>query len=325
MKRFFTLVGLTAGFGLLSRPVHSQQPAQAPAKEYRYTETMPVFPGGLDQLKAIIRDSLRYPAQALREGVAGKVLVQFTVSPEGRTTDVSLKQGVRADLDREALRVVGLFNHWTWQPATQNGRPVSVVYTMPVTFGVPGVASQVAAGPDSLDLLPLKGLQPALNYWSPDRGIIPPDKGIVYGSCVQRLGFSSGGFGQYVRLVNLGTGKAVRLEVKPAFKSARSNSFCFAVPPGRYALHFYEYTESKWYGGETFTENLRKAANPANAVAATRYVFTVAAGQVHYLGTWHFEQPGQPRFTDDKADLDARLRGTYKKLPFDAARTALPQ
>jgi hypothetical protein len=190
----------------------------------------------------------------------------------------------------------------------------------------PNPPAPVAA--DSLDLLSHKALVLPLNHWGADRGIIPDDKGIVYGSCVQRLGFSSGGFGQYVRLYNLSTGKAVRIEVKPAFKSAKQNTFCVALPPGRYALHLYEYTESKWYGGEMHVENLRKApvaAADVPAVAATRYVFTVVPRQLQYLGTWHLDQANQPRFTNDKATTDEHLHGTFKKLPFDGARVAVPE
>jgi hypothetical protein len=189
--------------------------------------------------------------------------------------------------------------------------------------------AQVSAPPpaDSLDRLPPKGLTPILNYWGADRGALPEDKGIVYGGCVQRLGFSSGGFQQYVRLYNLSTGKAVNLEVKPAFRSARYNTFCYALPPGRYALVHYQYTESKWYGGETHTEPLRKAgaAAAAASVAATRYVFTVTPGKLHYLGTWHFDKAAQPRFANSKAATDEQLRKDFKKLPFEEALVAVPE
>lgn len=186
--------------------------------------------------------------------------------------------------------------------------------------------AQVTA-PDSLDLLPQKGLTPIANYWGADRGLIPDDKGIVYGGCVQRLGFSSGGFQQYVRLYNLSTGKAVNIEVKPAFRTAKYNTFCYALPPGRYALVNYQYTESKWYGGEMHAETLRKArpdAAPA-PVAATRYVFTVAPGQLHYLGTWHFDKAAQPRFTNSKTATDEQLSKDFKKLPFAEALVAVPE
>ena len=59
---------------------------------------------------------------------------------------------------------------------------------------------------------------------------LPPDRGVVYGGCIQRLGSESGGFGQYVRLANLSTGKAVRIEVKPALRSRKQNAFCVARP-----------------------------------------------------------------------------------------------
>ncbi len=120
----------------------------------------------------------------------------------------------------------------------------------------------------------------------------------------------------------------MRLEVKPAFKSAKQNLFCVALPPGRYALHLYEYTESKWYGGEMQVENIRKTDSTAvRAVntAATRYVFTIVPGELHYLGTWHLDKAGQPYFSDDKITTDEHLRRTYKKLDLDKAQLVVPR
>jgi len=48
-----------------------------------------------------------------------------------------------------------------------------------------------------------------------------------------------------VRLANLTTGKSVRIEVKPLLCSRKQNTFYWALPPGRYALHKHEFTSSK--------------------------------------------------------------------------------
>jgi hypothetical protein len=163
--------------------------------------------------------------------------------------------------------------------------------------------------------------------WNPHNRLFDPKKGIVYGSCIQRLGFSSGGLGQYVRLVNLSTGKALRLEVKPLLRSRKENPFCYTLPPGRYALYKYEFTEGKWYGAEVHEESLGKprVAHPDSSLKATRYQFTVQPGKVHYLGTWNFEQENAPAFVNDKATLDAQLAPVFKYLNFTEAVIAVPQ
>jgi hypothetical protein len=151
--------------------------------------------------------------------------------------------------------------------------------------------------------------------WPATRAALPADKGVIYGRCIQRLGFSSGGMGQYVRLINLDTRKAVRILVKPLMRSRKENEFCVALPPGRYALYDYEYS----YG----VEGLRKGA--AGPLTATRYTFVVQPGQLHYVGTWDFSQPQQPRFTAEKAALSELTSEDYPKLPLANAVLTLPQ
>jgi len=273
---------------------------------------MPVFPGGPDRLLTFLTDSLRYPPLALRDQVQGKVYVSFTVDPTGSVTDVFVKQGLRADVDAEALRNTQRLIPIRWQPGTQNGRPVPVVYTVPLNFFITNPRMLAV---DSLDLAPGPTIVLPTSGWSASRGTLPPDKGLIYGSCVQRLGFSSGGMGQYVRLRNLDTDKVFRILVKPLMRSRGENEFCVALPVGRYALQQYEYS----YG----IESLRKASR--GALTDTRYTFVVQPGKLQYVGTWNFSASQQPRFTDEKATLDAQLSGNYSKLSFADAIRALPQ
>ncbi|WP_324671663.1 energy transducer TonB [Hymenobacter sp. GOD-10R] len=273
---------------------------------------MPVFPGGPNRFLDFLADSLHYPPLALRDRVQGKVYVCFTVDPTGSVTTIFVKQGLRADIDAEALRNTQRLIPIHWQPGTQNGRPVPVVYTVPLTFSI---ANPHMLAADSLDIAPGPTIVLPTSGWPASRGTLAPDKGLIYGSCVQRLGFSSGGMGQYVRLRNLDTDKVFRILVKPLMRSRAENEFCVALPPGRYALQQYEYS----YG----IESLRKASR--GAVTDTRYTFVVLPGKLHYVGTWNFSALQKPRFTDDKAALDAQLSSNYSKLPFTDAVKTLPQ
>ncbi|PJJ59253.1 energy transducer TonB [Hymenobacter chitinivorans] len=299
-----------AAFGQ-TRPA---KPDTAAAKHYTYTETMPEFPGGQPRLLALIRDSLRYPPQALRDGLQGKVIMAFTVDATGAFTNLTVKQGLRADLDAEALRLLRQLAPIRWQPGTQNGRPVAVQYTVPVTFSINHESQPLQ--PDSLDAAPGPTIVLPSRSWPGGRTSLPADKGVIYGSCVQRLGFSSGGLGQYVRLQNLTTHKVVRILVKPVMRSRPENEFCVALPPGRAALYSYEYS----YG----VEQVRKLHN-GPALADTRYTFEVRPGQLHYVGTWDFRQPFQPRFQRDKATLDQLLQAANPGLPLAEALETLPK
>ncbi|UOQ74685.1 energy transducer TonB [Hymenobacter cellulosilyticus] len=289
-------------------------PATAAPKPYTYTEAMPVFPGGQPRLLALIRDSLRYPPQALRDGLQGKVVLSFTVDSTGAFTKLKLDKGLRADLDAEALRLLRQLAPIRWQPGTQNGRPVAVVYTVPVTFSLTQEPQPLAA--DSLDLAPGRAIVFPTSSWPGGRTALPADKGVIYGSFVQRLGFSSGGLAQYVRLHNLTTHKVVRILVKPVMRSRQENEFCVALPPGRYALYSYEYS----YG----VEQIRKPRN-GPTLSDTRFIFEVRPGQLHYVGTWNMRQPLQPEFKPDKATLDQRLQPDNPGLPLPQAIVALPR
>ncbi|WP_180754323.1 hypothetical protein [Hymenobacter sp. DG01] len=179
--------------------------------------------------------------------------------------------------------------------------------------------------PDSLDQNSGPALVLPSASWSSAQKQLPVDKGVVYGSCVQRLGGTrSGGLGQYIRLVNLDTGKYFRLSIKPILRSRRENTFCYALPPGRYALINYEFSDSKWYGAELHVESVRKHRN-SQVLANTRYVFEVRPSQLHYVGTWDLSQEFDPRFLDEKFTIDLDFTKAYPFLPVESAQTILPK
>lgn len=78
---------------------------------------------------------------------------------------------------------------------------------------------------------------------------VPEGQAVIYGNFIQRLGFSSGGFPQDIRIINLESNEISTFRVKPIFKTAKENSFCYLIEPGEYAILNYWWTESKWYGG----------------------------------------------------------------------------
>jgi TonB family protein len=300
----------------------SRLPADSvPSKAYHYSERLPIFPGGdstdtrasFGRFKRFLEDSLQLPPLALRDRVRGQVFLSFAVTAAGRTTDLKIAKGLRADVDSAVLRHAQRLRRVRWQPGTQQGQPVRVAFSVPLSFNLPpgGLA------PDSLDLPRFNKLRLPLAAWSLGRASLPAGKGIVYGTCLQRLGFSSGGLPQYVRVINLSTGQPFRLGVKPAVRSRRENTFCYALPAGRYALSEYEFGQ--------FERLARPAAGPGPTVAATRYVFTVVPGQLHYVGTWNLANAHEPLFLDEKTALDATLQADFPAVDFGAARVAIPR
>jgi protein TonB len=114
-----------------SPPVTDVAEEQEP---FTFVEEPPMFPGGDKALLKFIADNTLYPAEALENGIQGKVFIQFAVSADGSVKRLEIYRGVHPLLDKEALRVVSGLPKW--KPGRQNGKPVPVWYRVPVTFEI---------------------------------------------------------------------------------------------------------------------------------------------------------------------------------------------
>ena len=95
-------------------------------------EQKPEFVGGEAAMYKWLSDHINYPAAAAEDGVQGRVVVEFEVSKTGTIEKVRVIRGRHPALDKEALRVVKAMPKWN--PGRNNGQPVKVTYTLPVTF-----------------------------------------------------------------------------------------------------------------------------------------------------------------------------------------------
>ena len=101
-------------------------------KVYDVVEEMPQFPGGPSALFDYLSRNVKYPVAAEENGVQGRVITTFVVERDGSIVDVKVVKSVDPSLDNEARRVVRSMPRWI--PGKQNGSPVRVQYTVPVTF-----------------------------------------------------------------------------------------------------------------------------------------------------------------------------------------------
>ena len=107
---------------------------EAPVEEevFDMVEQAPQFPGGPAELMAWLGKNIRYPVIAQENGIQGRVICQFVVGSDGSVRDIKVMRGVDPSLDKEAVRVIQSMPKWI--PGRQNGKAVSVRYTLPVTF-----------------------------------------------------------------------------------------------------------------------------------------------------------------------------------------------
>jgi TonB family protein len=95
-------------------------------------EELPQFPGGQDAMMTWISANIKYPAEAVKGKIEGKVYVSFTVSVSGKVKDVVVTKSVSPLLNEEAIRVISSMPDW--KPGKQAGKAVAVQYNVPVEF-----------------------------------------------------------------------------------------------------------------------------------------------------------------------------------------------
>ena len=100
---------------------------------FQLVEEKPSFMGGdANTFSKWVNERLVYPEIAKENGVQGRVMLQFTVNPDGSVSNVKVLRGVDPTLDKEAVRVVS--SSPKWKAGKQRDRAVKVTYTFPVIF-----------------------------------------------------------------------------------------------------------------------------------------------------------------------------------------------
>lgn len=95
-------------------------------------ETFPQFPGGHIALFEYLSKNIKFPKSKENEDVKVRVVTTFTVEKDGSITDAKIVRSQGEAFDNEALRVINGMPKWI--PGMQNGKAVSVKYTLPITF-----------------------------------------------------------------------------------------------------------------------------------------------------------------------------------------------
>jgi periplasmic protein TonB len=105
-----------------------------PNKIFASVENLPEFPGGQDKFIAYLSKTIRYPAVDRENGTQGRVILTFVVERDGSLTDIKVSRSLSPGTDAEAVRA--LKSSPKWKPGIQNGRPVRVQYSVPVSFAL---------------------------------------------------------------------------------------------------------------------------------------------------------------------------------------------
>jgi protein TonB len=87
---------------------------------------------GMAEVAKFVGQTLKYPKEARKKKIEGKVFVSFIIAEDGTITNVEVIKGVHPLLDNEAARVIALMPKWI--PGIYQGKNVKIRYTLPISF-----------------------------------------------------------------------------------------------------------------------------------------------------------------------------------------------
>ena len=116
--------------------VQSPESPVADNKVYKTVDQLPQFPGGEVAMMNFLAQNIQYPANAAKNDIEGRVVLQFVVEKDGQIGEVKVVRSVDPEIDAEAVRVVKLMPNFI--PGRQEGKPVAVWYTIPISFKLQG-------------------------------------------------------------------------------------------------------------------------------------------------------------------------------------------
>ena len=108
--------------------------AQTKESTTGYIETIPEYPGGEQALYKFITENIKYPEVEKKNGITGKVIAKFAINTAGDMTNITILSKTPEAFNKEVTRVLQLMPKW--KPGTQNGKPVTVYFTIPVMFSI---------------------------------------------------------------------------------------------------------------------------------------------------------------------------------------------
>ncbi len=126
---------LPAVLPVVSQPVEEPTLEMLPQQDdpiHNVVDVMPNFPGGESKMMEYLYKNVKYPLEAQRKSIEGRVIVSYVVEKDGSITNVQVVRSAEASLDKEAVRVVEAMPKWT--PGKLKGEIVRVKYTLPVQY-----------------------------------------------------------------------------------------------------------------------------------------------------------------------------------------------
>ena len=95
-------------------------------------EKTPEFPGGIAEFYKFVGKNFKTPDAAVKDKFEGKAYMQFIIEKDGTLSDIKTVKDAGYGIGDEIIRVLKLSPKWT--AATYQGKPVRVMYSLPITI-----------------------------------------------------------------------------------------------------------------------------------------------------------------------------------------------
>lgn len=99
-------------------------------------EQMPYFRGGERALMEYLQSHIKYPPEAVKDSIQGRVVVQLLIERNGAVSEVKVVRPVHELLDNEAVRVCKSLPKF--YPGRVGGKAAAMWLTLPITFKLEG-------------------------------------------------------------------------------------------------------------------------------------------------------------------------------------------
>jgi TonB family protein len=116
-------------FTLDSEPAKEEKPKQI--TYVSIVDDMPEYEGGEKAKMQFLNENIKYPEEARKNKIQGRVYVNFMVEKDGSITGVKVIRGIGGGCDEEAIRVVKLMK---FKPGQVDGTPVAAAFNLPINF-----------------------------------------------------------------------------------------------------------------------------------------------------------------------------------------------
>jgi len=127
---------LTYGQNEEKKGVDQLTPQTDNGEKWYKVDVSPSFPGGIPKFFDYLNKNLKYPKDAKKEGIEGKVMIEFVVDSTGaiRPGTVNIVKGLFKSCDDEAIRLITESPQWIPGRVTELNKNVPVKMTLPINF-----------------------------------------------------------------------------------------------------------------------------------------------------------------------------------------------